>query len=77
MWTVKVVNSSPSIGGKCRSVTCTKRDDAWELFTKWQGWLDARRDPDLCDKELDIFVAIGHDGYRVIFKKMGGSDPVG
>lgn len=69
MYTVTITNPNPSIGGKCRAASFSKREDAWELFTKWQGWLDAKREPDLCNSETDSFVAIGDDGYRVTFKK--------
>jgi hypothetical protein len=69
MHSVEVVNSSPSIGGECRKSLFSRRSDAWDFFTRWQGLINAKRDVDLCDKDLDIFVATGDEGYRVIFKK--------
>jgi hypothetical protein len=73
MYTVTITNPNPAIGAKCRMATFSENEDAYDKFCKWQGWLDAKRDPALCSGST--IVAVGDDGYIVTITRTDVTPP--
>ena len=73
MYTVTITNPNPAIGAKCRMATFSENEDAYDKFCKWQGWLDAKRDPALCSGST--IVAVGDDGYVLTYTKPSVTPP--
>jgi hypothetical protein len=73
MYTVTITNPNPAIGAKCRMATFSEKEDAYDKFCKWQGWLDAKRD--LEQSSMYNIIAVGDDGYIVTITRTDVTPP--